>query len=141
MRKMKLFSLMFLFAIVGALFTGCSSDDDKNEGASGNENLVGFWIRYEDNGQYLEELGFFADGTCNYTESFEPDDDNDENPYYDFGKGTYVVKGNKLIMKLKFGDETEVWTYTIKKLKAKNSLVLVDDEDGDTYSFEYHLED
>ena len=140
MRKMKLFSLMFLFAIVGALFTGCSSDDDENEGASGNDNIVGFWLRYEDNGQYLEELGFFADGTCNYTEAFEPDDDNDEDPYSKFGKGTYVVKGNKLTMKLKFGDETEVWTYTIKNLKANNTLVLVDEE-GDTYRFEYYLED
>lgn len=136
---MKLFSLMFLFAIVGALFTGCSSDDDENEGASGNEDLVGFWLRYEDNGQYSEELGFFADGTCNYTESFEPDDGNDKDPYYEFAKGTYVVKGNKLIMKLTCGDETEVWTYTIKKLKAKNTLVLVDEED-DTYSFKYYLE-
>ena len=140
MRKMKLFSLMFLFAIVGALFTGCSSDDDENEGASGNENLVGFWLRYEDNGQYLEELGFFADGTCNYTESFMPDDDNDEYADYDFGRGTYVVKGNKLTMKLKFGDEYEVRTYTIKNLKAKKTLVLVDEE-GSTHRFEYYLED
>lgn len=140
MRKMKLFSLMFLFAIVGALFTGCSSDDDENEGASGNENLVGFWLRYEDNGQYLEELGFFADGTCNYTESFMPDDDNDEYADYDFGSGTYVVKGNKLTMKLKFGDEYEVRTYTIKNLKAKKTLVLVDEE-GSTRRFEYYLED
>ena len=130
---------MFLFAMVGALFTGCSSNDDENEGASGNE-LVGYWLRYEDNGQYMEELGFFADGTCNYTESFEPDDDNDEDPSYDFGEGTYVVKGNKLIMTLTFGDETEVWTYTIKNLKANNTLVLVDEE-GDTYKFEYYLED
>ena len=137
---MKLFSLMFLFAIVGALFTGCSSFDDENEGASGNENLVGFWLRYEDNGQYLEELGFFADGTCNYTESFMPDDDNDEYADYDFGKGTYVVKGNKLTMKLKFGDEYEVRTYTIKNLKAKKTLVLVDEE-GSTRRFEYYLED
>lgn len=137
---MKLFSLMFLFAIVGALFTGCSSDDDENEGASGNENLVGFWLRYEDNGQYLEELGFFADGTCNYTESFMPDNDNDEYADYDFGKGTYVVKGNKLTMKLKFGDEYEVRTYTIKNLKAKKTLVLVDEE-GSTHRFEYYLED
>lgn len=140
MRKMKLFSLMFLFAIVGALFTGCSSDDDENEGASGNENLVGFWLRYKDNGQYLEELGFFADGTCNYTESFMPDDDNDEYADYDFGSGTYVVKGNKLTMKLKFGDEYEVRTYTIKNLKAKKTLVLVDEE-GSTRRFEYYLED
>lgn len=131
---------MFLFAIVGALFTGCSSDDDENEGASGNENLVGFWLRYEDNGQYLEELGFFADGTCNCTESFMPDDDNDEYADYDFGSGTYVVKGNKLTMKLKFGDEYEVRTYTIKNLKAKKTLVLVDEE-GSTRRFEYYLED
>ena len=136
---MKLFSLMFLFAMVGALFTGCSSNDDENEGASGNE-LVGYWVRYEDNDQYMEEFGFFADGTCNYTEAFEPDDDNDEDPYYEFGKGTYVVKGNKLTMKVKCGDETEVWTYTIKNLKANNTLVLVDEE-GDTYKFEYYLAD
>lgn len=130
---------MFLFAMVGALFTGCSSNDVEIEGASGNE-LVGYWVRYEDNDQYMEEFGFFADGTCNYTEAFEPDDDNDEDPYYEFGKGTYVVKGNKLTMKLKFGDETEVWTYTIKNLKANNTLVLVDEE-GYTYKFEYYLED
>lgn len=137
---MKLFSLMFLFAIVGALFTSCSSDDDENEGASGNENLVGFWLRYEDNDQYLEEFGFFADGTCIYTKSFEPDDDKNEDSYYEFGKGTYVVKGNKLTMKLKFDDEYEVWTYTIKNLKAKNTLVLVD-KDGSTHRLEYYLED
>lgn len=133
---MKLFSLMFLFAIVGALFTGCSSDDDDNDGASGNENLVGFWIRYEENGQYLEELGFFEDGTCNYTEAFEPDEGNDEDPFYEFGEGTYVIKGNKLIMTLDFGDETEVWTYTIKSSKANRTLVLTDEE-GSTYTFNY----
>ena len=136
MRKMKLFSLMFLFAIVGALFTGCSSDDDDNDGASGNENLVGFWIRYEENGQYLEELGFFEDGTCNYTEAFEPDEGNDEDPFYEFGEGTYVIKGNKLIMTLDFGDETEVWTYTIKSSKANRTLVLTDEE-GSTYTLNY----
>ena len=132
---MKLFSLMFLFAMVGALFTGCSSNDDENEGASGNE-LVGYWLRYEDNDQYMEEFGFFADGTCNYTESYEPDDDSEE-PEYEFGEGTYTVKGNKLIMRLTFGDETETWTYTIKSIKSKKQLILKDDE-GDTYTFDYY---
>ena len=128
---------MFLFTIVGALFTGCSSDNENNnEDSSSSESLVGYWIRYEDNGQYLEELGLFADGTCNYTESFEPDDDNDEDPFYKFAKGTYSVKGNKLTMRLTFGDETETWTYTIKSVKSKNRLVLTD-EDGDTYNFGY----
>lgn len=127
---------MFLFAIVGALFTGCSSDDDDNDGASGNENLVGFWIRYEENDQYLEELGFFENGTCNYTEAFEPDEGNDEDPFGKFAKGTYNVKGNKLTMRLTFGDETETWTYTIKSIKSKDRLVVAD-EDGDTYTFGY----
>lgn len=137
-KKMKLFSLMFLFAIVGALFTSCGSDDD-NGGTSSNENLVGYWIRYEENGQYLEELGFFSDGTCNYTESFEPDDDNDEDPFYEFAKGVYSVKGNKLTMRMTFGDETETWTYTIVSIKNKNRLVLTD-EDGDTYLFSYAID-
>lgn len=126
---------MFLFAIVGALFTSCSSNDDENEGASGNE-LVGYWLRYEDNDQYMEEYGFFADGTCNYTESYEPDDDSDNlEPEYEFEEGTYTVKGNKLIMT--FGDETETWTYTFKSVKSKKQLILRDDE-GDTYTYDYY---
>lgn len=131
---MKLFSLMFLFAMVGTMFTGCSSDDDDDDN-DGNE-LVGYWLRYEDNDQCMEEFGFFADGTCNYTESYEPDDDSEE-PEYDFGEGTYTVKGNKLIMRLTFGDETETWTYTIKSIKSKKQLILKDDE-GDTYTFDYY---
>ena len=42
-------------------------------------------------------------------------------------------------MTLNFGDETEVWTYTIKDLKANNTLVLVDEE-GSTYRFLYTKE-
>ena len=126
---------MLLFAFVGALFTGCSSDDD-NKASSSKESIIGHWIRYEENGQYLEELGFFADGTCNYTEAFEPDEGNNVEPFYEFARGTYSVKGNELTMRLTFGDETETWTYTINSVKNKNRLVLTD-EDGDTYNFDY----
>lgn len=126
---------MFLLFIVGTLFVGCSSDDD-NDGASSNESLTGYWVRYEDGGQYLEELGFFADGTCNYTESFEPDDDSDENPEYEFAKGVYSVNGNQLSMRLKFNDETEMWKFTIKAFKDKDMLVL-ENEDGDVVTFGY----
>ena len=137
---MKLFSLMFLFAIVGALFAGCSSDDN-NEDSASNENLVGFWCRSEENGQYLEELWFFADGTCRYIESFEPDDYNGKGPFYELdGEGMYSVKGNKLTMRLKFEDETETRTYTIKSVKSKNYLVLIDEE-GDSYTFGYVVKD
>lgn len=39
-------------------------------------------------------------------------------------------------MHLTFGDETEIWTYTIKTVKNKNRLVLIDEE-GDTYNYGY----
>ena len=116
--------------MVGTMFTGCSSDDDDN----GNE-LVEYRVMYEDNDQYMEVLGLFADGTCNYTESYEPDDDSE--PEYEFAEGTYTVKGNKLIMHLTFGDETETWTYTIKSIKSKKQLILRE-VDGDTYTYSYY---
>lgn len=123
-----MFSFLFLVAIIGAMFTGCSSDDDDD---NTNANLVGYWIRYD--GEDLTELGFFADGTCNYEETY------DDGEYMDFGKGTYTVKGNKLTMNITFNDEKEVWELTIKSLKNKKKLVL-EDEDGDTYAFEYFKE-
>lgn len=99
------------------------------------EDLVGFWIRYADNDQEMEELGFFSNGTCNYTYSYDPDYGS-YGSEYEFAKGTYTVNGNKLIMNLNFGDETEIWTFTIKSLISKDKLVITD-EDGDTYTFDY----
>lgn len=75
--------------------------------------LVGCWIRYADNEQYMEEIAFFAGGTCNYEESYEPDDSSKDSEF-EFTKGTYTINGNKLIMKLNFNDETEILAYTIK---------------------------
>lgn len=129
MKKIKLFSLLFFIAIIGAVFVGCSSDD--NDDAANTNDLVGYWIRYD--GDDMEELGFFEDGTCNYEETY---DDGEE---MEFGKGTYALKGNKLTMKLTFGNETEVWEYTVKSLTNKKKLVLVD-EDGDYYTFDYYKE-
>lgn len=125
MKKLKMLSLLFFFTIIGAVFTGCSSDDDDD--ATNTTDLVGYWIHYD--GDDMEELGFFADGTCNYEETYDDE--------MEFGKGTYTVKGNKLTMKLTFGDEKETWEYTIKSLTSKKKLVL-EDEDGDTYSFDYY---
>lgn len=137
MKKLQLISVIFILTIIGAIFVGCSSDDD-NYNSSSNENLVGFWVRYENNDQYMEEIGFFADGTCSYTEAFEPDDDNDEKPFMNSLQGTYNVKGNKLIVYLNFDGETEIQTYTIKFIKSKDVLVLIDEE-GDTYKFVYWI--
>lgn len=127
MKKLKVLTLLLFVAFIGAVFTGCSKDD--NDDSSDTTSLVGYWIRYD--GDDMEEFGFFADGTCNYEETY-----NDE---MDFGKGTYTVKGNKLTMKLTFGDEKETWVYTIKSLTSKKKLVL-QDEDGDTYSYDYYKE-
>lgn len=126
----------FLFAFVGAVVVSCSSNDDEDSGSlSGNEDLVGYWIRYEDNDQLMEEIAFFADGTCNYEESYEPDDSSEDSEF-EFAEGTYTVNEDKLRMKLKFNDETEIWTYTIKSV-VKNKKLVLTDEDGDSYTFDY----
>lgn len=130
---------MLLFvSIIGAMFTSCSSDDVNDDSSNGNESITGYWIRYADNDQYFEEFGFSDDGTCSYTESYMPDDYSEEMEYRDHGKGTYVLKDNKLTMTLNFNDEKEIWIFTVKSLKAKKELVLVD-EDGDTYIYDYYL--
>lgn len=130
---------MLLFvSIIGAMFTSCSSDDVNDDSSNGNASITGYWIRYADNDQYFEEFGFSDDGTCSYTESYTPDDYSEETEYSDYGKGTYALKDNKLTMTLNFNDEKEIWIFTVKSLKAKKELVLVD-EDGDTYIYDYYL--
>lgn len=129
---------MLLFvSIIGTMFTNCSSEDVNDDSSNNNESIIGYWIRYTDNDQYLEEFAFFDDGTCSFTESYIPDNDFEETSI-DYGKGTYVLKGNKLTMMLNFNDEKEIWTITVKSLKAKKELVLVD-EDGETYIYDYYL--
>lgn len=127
-------NLLFLF-VLGLFFTSCSQDANDDE-PSNQISLVGFWTRYADNDQYMEEFSFFNDGTCKYLESYEPDDDNDAEPEYDFGEGTYSIEGDKLTLRLYFNDELEVWTYTIKSLKSKSELEL-QDEYGDSYIYSY----
>lgn len=130
---------MLLFvSIIGAMFTSCSSDDVNDDSSNGNESIVGFWIRYADNDQFFEEFSFSDDGTCSYTESYMPDDNSEEMDSFDYAEGTYVLKDNKLTMTLDFNDEKEIWIFTVKSLKAKKELVLLD-EDGYTYIYDYYL--
>lgn len=128
MKKLKMFSFLFIFAIIGAVFTGCGSDDDddKDDDATSTTGLVGHWVYDDDE---MIEFEFFSDGTCSYEEYYDKEEE--------YGEGTYIVKGNKLTVRLTFGDETERWKYTIKSLTSKKRLVL-EDEDGDTYSFTYY---
>ena len=122
-----MFSLLFFVAILGAVFTSCSSDDDGDDATK--TDLVGYWLHYD--GDDLEEFGFFADGTCNYEETW----DNGEE--MEFAQGTYTVNGNKLTIKLTFGNEKETWEYTIMSITSKKKLELID-EDGDLCTYEYY---
>ena len=130
MKKLRLFAFLFMAAVLGGVLVSCSSDDDGDgDGGSAKGDLVGYWIRYD--GDDMEEFGLFEDGTCNYLETW---DDGDE---METAEGTYSVNGNKLTLRLTFDDEKETWEFTIKSVKKKKQLVLID-EDGDTYTYDYY---
>ena len=48
MRKMKLLSMLFLFAIAGTIFTGCSSDNEEDEEIVDYSNYQPTEIKEED---------------------------------------------------------------------------------------------
>ena len=126
-----MFSFLFFVAIMSAMLTGCSKDDDDST-TNMSTDLTGYWIRYS--GDDLEEFGFFADGTCNYEETY------DDGENMEYASGTYSIEGEKLTLKQKFDDgEEETWLYTIKSIEVKKKLVLID-EDGDICSYDYYKE-
>lgn len=132
----KIFNLnLFIAFVLGFFLAGCSQDKNDDQQME-DINITGFWTFYADNNQYMEEFSFLNDGTCKYYESYEPDDDNNEEPYSDFGEGTYTVEGDQLTLYLRFNDEVEIWRYTIKSLKSKKKLELMD-EYGDVYEYSY----
>ena len=116
--------------VLGGVLVSCSSDDDGDgDGGYSKSDIVGCWVY--SNGDDISKLELFEDGTCQTLETWDSGDD------MDLGEGTYTVNGNKLTLRLTFDDEKETWEYTIKTLKKKKQLVLVD-EDGDTYTFDYY---
>lgn len=130
MKTLKLFSLFFVVTIISAMLAGCSSNDDENDNYSNEAiNLVGgTWVYLEDEEVY-EKIEFYSDGTCLYQE-FENGELSDK------GYGKYSIKGDKLVMILTFGDETEKWTYAIDtEAFDEGKLLVLIDEDGDIYYF------
>ena len=114
-----MFSFLFFVAIMSAMFTGCSKDDD---GAGFDKTeLLGYWSSETD------EFELFADGTCYYAELTTT------------AKGTFVVDGDRLIFKLVWSDDhsTDILVYTIKSLEKQKRMVLAD-EDGDLFTFHYN---
>lgn len=107
--------------------------DDEEEVVVNPKDLVGYWINYSNHDQEMTELGFKADGTCNYTYSYEPDNDKLESEY-EYATGTYRTKGSKLAMTLQFGDETEIWEFTI--VSVSSSKLVLKDEYGEKITFE-----
>lgn len=107
--------------------------DDEEEVVVNPKDLIGYWINYSNHDQEMTELGFKTDGTCNYTYTYEPDNDKIESEY-EYAKGTYKIKGNKLTMTLQFDDEKEIWEYTI--VFVSSSKLVLKDEDGEKITFE-----
>ena len=130
-KKIKFVALFFIAICFGVALSGCSSDDESE--VIDSNSLVGEWIRYSNNDQELTEFIFKSNGTCNYSYSYMPDNDWEEGEYQ-FGYGQYKTDGNKLTLTLQFGDEVEIWEYTIISVDA-NMLVLKD-ADGKTLMFE-----
>lgn len=138
MKKLKRLSALALLAVISVIFAACSSDnkEDNNDGENGNGNDTeiyepkdfagGCWIFEQ--GEDKEKIVFNTDGTCTYYSFIEGETDN--------GIGTYTIFGNRLTMRLVFGDEEETWKYTIKLFKKGSKLILVD-SDGKTHNFTY----
>lgn len=132
-KKIKFLLVFFIAFVSGVTFTACSSDDDEEEVIVDSQSLVGYWINYSNHDQELIELGFKTDGTCHYTYSYEPDNDKLESEY-EYATGTYRTKGSKLAMTLQFGDETEIWEFTI--VSVSSSKLVLKDEYGEKITFE-----
>ena len=113
-----MFSFLFFVAIMSAMLTSCSKDDD--DAGFDKTELLGYWESETD------DFELFADGTCYYSELSIN------------AKGTYVVDGNKLSFKIVWSDDhsTDILVYTIKSLEKKKRMVLAD-EDGDLFTFYY----
>lgn len=64
MKKIKMFSFLFFIAIIGAVFIGCSSDDDdaisKKEYDS---SLFGEWVANDGKKYVHDYYSFYSDGT------------------------------------------------------------------------------
>lgn len=121
--------------MVSTILVGCSSEDEEKVQFD-VKDLVGFWILCPEEGipdDELNQFGFFEDGTCNYTYSYEGEDDYS----YEFAKGVYTLQGNTLTTRLTTDDGTDIWTFTIVSLIKKNRLVLKD-EDGEIEVYEYY---
>lgn len=112
-----MYSLLVLFAIAGALFAGCSSDDGK--GNSGDDRietnkklLIGTWVCEESEGQE-SMLTLKADGK--YEE-------------VDLETGTtitgfYYVSEDKIVFRSPQGNDSFVDEYLIKQLTSKEFVL------------------
>lgn len=111
-------SLLVLFAIAGALFAGCSSDDGK--GNSGDDRietnkklLIGTWVCIEEIGGQESMLTLKADGK--YEE-------------VDLETGTtitgfYYVSEDKIVFRSPQGNDSFVDEYLIKQLTSKEFVL------------------
>ena len=59
-----MFSMMFVFAIIGAMFVSCSSDDDEDSSNKGHDaSLYGEWVANDGKKYVHDYYSFYSDGT------------------------------------------------------------------------------
>ena len=65
MKKLKMFSFLFLVAVMSAMFTACSKDDDDDVSNKQHDaTLWGEWVATNDGRKYVHDYySFYSDGT------------------------------------------------------------------------------
>lgn len=133
MKTLKTLSVLFILAIMGAVFAGCSSEEEDN-GQSAVNDLVGSW-RFTEDG-YGMEYDFYANGTCIWRELHVGSYGNNWE-VEETCPGTYVLDGKQLYVTIGLEDNVmERHSYTIMSFQKKNSMVVID-KYNDVMTFYY----
>lgn len=99
MKKIFVFSLMFVLAIIGTMLVSCSSDDDENSSTKEHDaSLYGEWVANDGKKYVHDYYSFYSDGTGIHG-SYESDIDwvneEDDIKWYTVDKKYLYIDGRK----------------------------------------------
>ena len=99
MKKIFVFSLMFVLAIIGTMLVSCSSDDDEDSSTKEHDaSLYGEWVANDGKKYVHDYYSFYSDGTGIHG-SYESDIDwvneEDDIKWYTVDKKYLYIDGRK----------------------------------------------